>query len=726
MAWESKMIGWGGTIEGKTDRNGKAAARKAAWRARKWPEGKPRGKPGRPPASYEVDPDDVPAWEQRRKERGTAPQKPFIGVDGEGCGVDELGRQEYRLMCASGLDPLYTGKPLTTAECLEFILSLPRNRIAVGYGFSYDVSMILKDLPPERMARVLAPKESGPGKSRYTYYLNRYGIEYLGKNYIRVCRVKRVRLPGAHDSILRTVKGTTRTVWDVIGCFQTWFCRQDKDGDFTGALVDYSIGREHWNFIARNKANRDNFTEIGETEREYCRIECDMLAELMEVFRSHAHHAGIRPRNWAGAGKLAEALHRHYQTPKRAQVAEWVPSPSVLEFAQAAYYGGRFEITRTGLIEGPIYEYDIVSAYPAAMQRLPCLEHGKWETCTGKQLQALPADSLFVARLKFDHPNRPLLCGLPVRKKDGRLVWPSRGGGIYWSPEIQAAQKLGCVPRYSGGWVYRRQCECGTFSWVDEKFQFRKELKRINKGLGIPLKLAINSLYGKLAQRIGAAVYQNPIWAGLITALTRATLIEAAAQAPDDILMIATDGIYSRKPLTLPIGEELGQFETSPPYAWIFLVQPGVYWLPGKSKTRGINLAQLRKAAPAFEIAWAWWATQGRHNFPHGPANLPRVQVSQRQFVGIRLAHARGKPETAQKWVDVPRQISFRFTDKRQPLRDGWESALALCHAPLDQTEDFVSYVYQAGGGLSEAWDEERLASDEQPDWNEWLHVTVE
>ncbi len=50
-----------------------------------------------------------------------------------------------------------------------------------------------------------------------------------------------------------------------------------------------------------------------------------------------------------------------------------------MDLANMAYYGGRFEITRTGLLDQPVYEYDIGSAYPDGMRYLPCLEHGRWE-----------------------------------------------------------------------------------------------------------------------------------------------------------------------------------------------------------------------------------------------------------------------------------------------------------------------------------------------------------
>ena len=66
--------------------------------------------------------------------RNRAKLRPFMAIDGEGGGTDELGRQNYLLMVASGQTAgeeyiLHReGKPLSTRDCLEFILSLPAER----------------------------------------------------------------------------------------------------------------------------------------------------------------------------------------------------------------------------------------------------------------------------------------------------------------------------------------------------------------------------------------------------------------------------------------------------------------------------------------------------------------------------------------------------------------------------------------------------------------------
>jgi hypothetical protein len=97
---------------------------------------------------------------------------------------------------------------------------------------------------------------------------------------------------------------------------------------------------------------------------------------LMTEFREVCTTAGILPRWWSGAGWLAAALLDKHGVPKRslsareiAAQAEKKPSKNLKpmgsrrperdrEFevaANLAYYGGRFEVSRLGLIPGPVY-----------------------------------------------------------------------------------------------------------------------------------------------------------------------------------------------------------------------------------------------------------------------------------------------------------------------------------------------------------------------------------
>lgn len=645
-------------------------------------------------------PDSSRRWSKEDKRAArrakAAVLKPFIGCDGEGCGTDALGRQNYMLF-RIGDQELFTGDRLTSLELLDFICDAPKEAILVGFAFGYDATMILRDLPHRQQARLFADKESGPGKSRYVWYKG-FDIEYLPRQYLRVRRSHVTRLNG--KEYRKADKKSVRTIWDTFGFFQKSFLKSIESFQ-VGTLAQQKA-------IALNKARRSDFETIGPEERAYCHQECIFLAELMEKLRDYCTAAGIKPSSWNGAGKLAKALHGLHDTMPLAQVKQQV-AEECLNFAAMSYYGGRFEISRTGMINQAVHEYDIRSAYPDAMRKLPCLEHGKWTYAKGKKLEKI--SSLYVALVRFNHEDKGLgqYCGLPVRTKEGRLYWPRQGSGVYWSCELEAAKKLGAEIHIKEGWSYSRDCNCQPFDWVERLYDYRQSIGP--QGPGYPIKLGINALYGTLAQRIGNPKYANSIWASLITALTRAKLMDAAAQAPEQIVMMATDGIYSLVELDLPIGGRLGQWEHSV-FEDLFIAQPGLYWSASKRKRKSRGLPGKFFEEPgrteSFEKAWSDWMEQG------GP--YPVVPVELTNFIGMRLAIARGKPETAGVWKVETRNLNFSPLKKRDGCAklDGH-----IITAPKSGSYYLVSLpsrdFIEKGGG--DSWDEIRNLLQDCPDY---------
>lgn len=694
----------------------------AAFRARRKAE-------GRPDRNRQKQKD----YKRDHKRSKAQEDRPFVGCDGEGCGRDEFGRQLYVLFRMGQRELFRGGDHLRTEELLDFICDQPAGSILVGFAFGYDVTMILRDLPPGQKKKLFEPKTFGEGKSPFVWYKG-FNIDYLPRQYLKVSRVRIERGEDGTEKRI-AIKGSQRIIYETFGFFQKSFVK---------VIEEFGVGTEHGRLaIAADKERRSSFTEIGQRERDYCALECEYLAELMEQLRGYCHAAGIVPRTWSGAGKLAAALHKLHGTPKGDEIKEVVPK-EVNDLANMAYYGGRFEITRTGKIEGKIYEYDIRSAYPDAMRRLPCLLHGEWRAADAKELKTIAAnvggrygaDPVFVAGCTFkssrDLPDAGRLGGLPVRSKEGHLYWPKTGGGVYWSCEIASAERLGYAIKYKSGWVYRKCCDCRPFDWVDRLYEYRKSIG--GSGPGYPIKLGINSLYGKLAQRKGNGSYNNMIWAGLITAMTRAKLNDAIADSvldhgPGRIVMVATDAVYSLDSLSLPCGSALGDWE-SVELPGLFIVQPGLYWCPAKrkKKSRGLSgkffegsLAVKRangrtEDVPMTQIFEEAWERYLEFDNSKLCEDFPVVSVPVPGFVGIKLAIARNKPLLAGTWISDSRDISFDYRNKRSGhsrernaivtnIKAGHPGLLSLPH------RDFL----KAGG--QEHWEMARLMLEEQPDY---------
>lgn len=615
-----------------------------------------------------------------------------MGVDGEGAGIDRLGRQNYLLLRAgnenSEAELFADNNRLSTVACLEFLLSLPANAILVGYFFTYDATQILRDLPAERIARLFEPQQRGEGHNSYTWW-HEYGIDFRPRQYFRVCRLQSRDNP-------RVVPGSARTVNEVGGFFQK---------SFVEALRDWQVGdKPTVDMIAANKDRRSEFVRIGQTERDYCAAECKMLAQLMEKLRETCGAVDIVPRQWRGAGHISARLHEIHRTPKRTERDR----PATLDrIAEAAYYGGRFEITRLGRIPGPVYEYDINSAYPAAMLTLPCPVHTKW-----KKFPTMPPDRClsYVAKIHFKHSHGANLCGFPVRRK-GRLFWPREAQGIYWKIEIDAAIQAGAeIVKYEGGYAAIKNCECDFFRWVNELYLYRKKIGKAT--LGYPIKLGLNGLYGKLAQRIGAAPWRDHILAGMITAYTRAKLISGYASDPGAVVMLATDALYSVRPLPVDVGDQLGQWECKERDG-LFVVQPGIYWSPGSAgtpKTRGIPRSVVIEYRDQFERAFDDWCAGNGSEAP------PVISVPVQSFVGHRIALHRNKPELAGCWLVVDKHIDFDWKNKRVPngaVRDG-----SIYTKPFDGNSKLITETYN--GDLLSDIQMQLMETEAAPDFAPW------
>jgi hypothetical protein len=292
-----------------------------------------------------------------------------------------------------------------------------------------------------------------------------------------------------------------------------------------------------------------------------------------------------------------------------------------------------------------------------------------------------------------------------------------QGTGWYWSPEIEAAQRgLGAdIIKVHDLWVARCECNCRFYDWVPDLYDERRRVGSSTRGH--PLKLGLASLYGKKAQRSGRGPYHDAVEAGLITAMTRAQLIEAVAQDPEAVVMLATDAVFSTRPLPLDIGEGLGQWELK---IWpdLFIAQPGVYWSPSdiqtSVKSRGVRRSVISSATPKFQQAFRDWAELMRRP---GAMELmlkerqliPSVPVTIRVFYGCRLALARSKPWLAGTWKDETRYESFEWGTKRDPLRVSFDDDGCLVTFPLSisafteskghEPADFDRLVEIAGDG---------------------------
>ena len=108
----------------------------------------------------------------------------------------------------------------------------------------------------------------------------------------------------------------------------------------------------------------------------------------------------------------------------------------------------------------------------------------------------------------------------------------------------------------------------------------------------LPLKVILNSIYGKTAQRVGNRIGNlfNPVIASTITGTTRAMLYDFVQRngIERNVVSFATDSIISTKKLNTH-SIQLGKFAFENSGNDIYVLQNGICRFNGKWKKRGIG-----------------------------------------------------------------------------------------------------------------------------------------
>lgn len=518
-----------------------------------------------------------PLWRLRQDEQRSAAireiraGKEFVAWDGEG--TKDL---DYVLLGHSGQGGTYiTGKDkrLTTKECLQFIwfqTKTNKDKIHVSFGFNYDVDQILRDMPSEKLLDLKKWNET-------TY--EGFKIRYIPYKMFKVD------------------KGRSRgvTIYDTMTFFQTSLIR---------AAEQYIPGDSRIAQVHAGKDGRDSFTY---TELpaiiEYWKLEGELMCAVMNALRRSTLSAGIVLKKWHGPGAVAEALIEKHHLGQHIIDSRNDMPVEVTEATAYAFFGGRFECRQFGRIDQRVYTYDINSAYPRALSRVPMLINGQWERTT-----EVDEWGLYHVR-NHGNPNADItsLGPLPCRTTDGNVFFPLTCEGWYYGHEVVAAQLTGWNVEILDGWRYVTD-ELSAFMFLEEMFNLRREAKREGNPAQLAYKLGMNSLYGKLAQLIGwdqdnnlPPKYHHQWYAGQTTSWTRARIYLAMMQAPESIVSCETDSVASTVPLDLTIGSYLGEWEANE-YEEMVYVQSGIYFARSAgsdtwdvAKTRGTAKTGPRK-----------------------------------------------------------------------------------------------------------------------------------
>lgn len=461
------------------------------------------------------------------------PKSTFVSYDGEGWD------DKYVLLANSLGERVVNQDGLSTVQCLE-LLAVKYDQVVkrVFFSFSYDVNHILRDVPDSDIEVLL--------RGRSIVYEG-YRISYI---------------PGK----ILTINGYK--YYDVFSFFARSFLR----------VVELMLGKDAVSeSLVEGKSGRGSF-EKWDLDKiiSYNDEELRLLVEICEKLETAFENIGVYLTQWYGPGAVAKYWFKEHDVlPKEKHTF------GSIEAVNSAYYGGRFEQLSLGRIRN-VWEYDIHSAYPSVMAGMP---HFRSFRRTKKFEDNVHSLWYISFDLRGGYPLTPTFMPLPVRSKDGHICFPMVGKGWYWYEEVKVM--LDFFPKaqvtFHDGYVAK--IEGKPFSWINELYDYRQSLKDSGNLSQYAIKVGLNSLYGKTAQRVGNNQFFSLAWAGFITSSTRAKLARAGYESGSaHVIGFATDAIFSDRKFKLRLSDNLGDWEESR-YAEAIFFQSGVYRLSNSNGT---------------------------------------------------------------------------------------------------------------------------------------------
>jgi hypothetical protein len=697
------------------------------------PKGTYRPRPNR---VYKARPNRVPSVRLPSLPR----ERIYMGVDGEG--IDYGGnRKDHRYTLLAACTETHIKNPrrywvenpegLSTKQCLDFLLELPRgDRKLFAYAFNYDLTKILTDLDNLRLFLLFRPELRKRSETNVRRNTSPRPVHWQG--YI-------LNLQGTKFTLARS-GGKKVTLWD------TWKFYQSK---FTTALLDWKVGDpEVIKRMQEMKAKRNAFIlETPGAIREYCFSECQEMATLARKLDEAHKAAGLKLTAYYGAGSSASAMLKKMGIREKIRT---VPHEMIVSVAQA-FFGGRFEHSVIGAIREPVVNWDISSAYPYQLCFLPCQEHGQWRHTRRRKDLEKSRTALVRYGLDASVPCTDW-APFPFRTEDGSICFPrTSGGGWIWRDEYLAGEAgWPNLVQFTEAWVYDSDCTCTPFK--DIPHYYRERIRIGKEGAGIVFKLGPNSCYGKVAQSVGSAPFNSWMWAGLITSGCRAQLLQMMCRAKDrrNVLMLATDGLYTTEDYESIVPRDTGTWETKKPLGgWerkdypkgVFAARPGIYFPLNpteadleKVRARGIGRATLFQQWQTIIAEYDRLSASGSLKAIKGQEfllqNVDRFcgaktsisyRKSDKQFVraaGGREKDGRSLPAYGQ-WITRPVKMSFDPMPKRTGLVRGSQTRLAL----RTISDEFESVPYSKAIKSPENTELEvaQTEVEEQPDIDYYL-----
>ncbi|GKS67174.1 hypothetical protein YTPLAS73_07210 [Nitrosarchaeum sp.] len=217
------------------------------------------------------------------------------------------------------------------------------------------------------------------------------------------------------------------------------------------------------------------------------------------------------------------------------------------------------------------------TAYPYAITQIPDLSDGRW--IKRKTIHKDAKVGFFRIRAKI--PDCKYILPFPFRTKHD-IVFPSGEFETY----VTLQELLVCEKSFYKileGYQFIPNSNSYPYAgFISKLYQKRLELKQQNNPLQLPIKIILNSIYGKTGQVIEHNIGNmfNPVIFAFITGFVRAQLYSFVKKygLEKEVVFFATDSICTRNKLKID-SAKLGDFSFDGMGDDVFVLQNGFYRL---------------------------------------------------------------------------------------------------------------------------------------------------
>lgn len=234
----------------------------------------------------------------------------------------------------------------------------------------------------------------------------------------------------------------------------------------------------------------------------YCHRDVEVIETAVTELIQWWREMDLGNWRWTGPG-LAMSAFRHRFLKHDIVFHDIMP---IRALERAGYFGGQLEAYRLGTIDEPVYQYDVVSLYPAVMRDKPypirLLEWDHEQEFDTDLSIPDPLSHVATVRLNSPHDTFPVRHDNEVFYCRGQCECTLCGPELAYAMSCGYVKSIGARARYAMGPIFGEYVDF----FYELKDRYEREGNQTKRNF---VKLLLNSLYGKFGQKGGRWQY-NP------------------------------------------------------------------------------------------------------------------------------------------------------------------------------------------------------------------------